>query len=350
MTTLVAGTLDEAMTPVWLSAALSKNFPDTVVSAVEVRDVLHGVGTKALLTLTYEGTTTLPNRLCLKAGYEPHNKHILDGGTYMREALFYQHIASDLPVNTPHCFYADYDESSKQGILLMEDLHASGTQFGSALRGYTVDEAVRFVDALAAMHAKYWGGKVLEVYPWLRGPVPVSSDSSMYTERLGANLKDGRANNVPMEIRDADRILAAAGRLQGLVDQQHTCLAHGDSHAGNLFMTASGEPGWYDWQTVQASTWAIDVPYFISAALSHEDRRASRDDLLRHYLDRLSAYGATPPTWDEAWLAYRQFLAYGLFMWAITRPIVQPVPVINAFVDRLGNAAAEAGTFEALGV
>lgn len=350
----VPETLEMALDPVWLSEALSEFHPGTVVETVEVRSLLHGVGTKALVSLTYSESSTepVPTELCLKAGFEPHNKHILESGTYLKEARFYKDVAKDLPIIVPACYYAGYDEVSKQGVLILEDLRESGVQFGSAQRGNTVEEAAKFLDSLARLHARYWDGQVTSAYPWLVGEKVLaggSSTSSIYTERLRANFEDGRAATLPEAMRDDERLLAAVDRVASL-KLDRTCLVHGDPHAGNLYITSAGEPGFYDWQTMHPSTWAIDVPYYISAALTHEDRRRSVEDLLRHYLERLAAHGANPPSWDEAWQTYRRFLVYGFYMWAITRPIVQPVEVINIFVDRLGSAMVEAETYEALGL
>jgi Ser/Thr protein kinase RdoA (MazF antagonist) len=151
-------------------------------------------------------------------------------------------------------------------------------------------------------------------------------------------------------MRDSKRLLAAVAAYDEVVASEPWCLCHGDTHAGNLYETAEDTPGFYDWQTVHQSWWASDVSYYVTAALGHDDRRRSVEDLLRHYLDRLGAYGVTPPTWEEAWFAYRRALVYGFWMWAITRPIVQPVEVINTFVDRTGNALAEADGYATLGV
>lgn len=353
MTTPPAATLEEALTPTWISAALSDLHPGVVVEDVELRELLHGVGTKALMRLTYaeSGDGGLPRELCLKAGYEPHNQHLLEGGAYLKETRFYRDVARQLPVRVPECFYAGCDDVTNQGVLILENLHTTGGVLCSASREHTVDEAARFLDSFAALHASHWDGEVNDAHPWIgTRSVLDSVKFSAYTDRIQANLDDPRGATLTEEMRDGSKLIEAAARVSALIDHRRGCLVHGDPHAGNLYLTGSGEPGLYDWQTVQISSWAVDVPYYLCAALSHEDRRSSLPDLLRHYLGRLEAHGVTPPSWDEAWLSFRQFTIYGFYLWAITRPIVQPVEVINTFVDRLGAAASEAGAYEALGL
>lgn len=46
--------------------------------------------------------------------------------------------------------------------------------------------------------------------------------------------------------------------------------------------------------------WAFDVAYFIAGALSPWNRREHEQELLRHYLARLSEHGPTEPTDEEA--------------------------------------------------
>ncbi len=55
-----------------------------------------------------------------------------------------------------------------------------------------------------------------------------------------------------------------------------------------------------------------DVSYFMTMAMSIEDRRANERDLLRLYLDLRNAAGATEITFDDAWRAHRLHAAYNV--------------------------------------
>jgi hypothetical protein len=109
------------------------------------------------------------------------------------------------------------------------------------------------------------------------------------------------------------------------------------------------QPGVLDWQIVMRSTWALDVAYHLSTILTVEDREASEKELLRYFLDRLRAYGAEPPAWEEAWLQYRVHMIYGYFQWAMTR-WVKPPTIIYEFVRKIGLALASLESYELLGV
>jgi hypothetical protein len=346
--------LEEAISPEWLSEALSQTWPGTTVSAVTPDELLHGVGTKAIVSLTYADDVAAerPASVCVKAGYEPHNKHLLDGGTYLKEARFYAEIAAELPVTVPKTYFSAYDPTSKQGLIVMENLNTVGAVFGSAQRGYTVEEAMKYADALAALHARFWNDGLQADHSWLIGRAAVSGagENSIYTDILQSNLDGERGEPLPAALRDSETLTKAARALGAIASEHPSCLIHGDTHARNLYFTADGTPAFFDWQTTQGSFWALDISYYLGAGLSHEDRRSSIESIFRHYLDRLAAHGATPPAWDEAWLAFRQAMVYGFWLWAITRPIVQPNEVINVYVDRLGNAAADLDSYSALEV
>lgn len=109
-----------------------------------------------------------------------------------------------------------------------------------------------------------------------------------------------------------------------------------------------GRTALIDWQVLQRANWALDIAYHVGAVLTVADRRASERDLLDHYLDRLASFGITPPTQAEAWRLYRASVAYGFYMWAITRR-VDP-PVIHEFVTRLGTAVADFDSYTLLEV
>jgi aminoglycoside phosphotransferase (APT) family kinase protein len=88
------------------------------------------------------------------------------------------------------------------------------------------------------------------------------------------------------------------------------CLIHWDPPIGNYFFDSTGA-GRLDWQLCTSGHWASDVVYAIASAMEIHDRRANEGDLLRHYLDQLASRGAHPPTFDAAWLAYREFALWG---------------------------------------
>jgi hypothetical protein len=114
--------------------------------------------------------------------------------------------------------------------------------------------------------------------------------------------------------------------------------------------------GLADWQVVQQGGWAYDFAYLVGSACEPEDRRAWEEELLRTYLEQLSDAGGKAPTFDEAWLAYRQQLFYPYAAWAFTigrafyQPKMQPDEVSLKIVHRLSTAIDDHNSFDAIGV
>jgi len=156
MTVRVPESLAE-VTPAWLSEALSFGRAAVRVTSVTVDRLLEGTATKALMRLTYDPATAtdLPTRVCLKGGYSQESSRIIATGAYASEARFYREVRPLLCVRVPACYFAAVDESSLQGISILEDL--SGGRFGYAPNPLSVDEVAqacwRPATSLAARHA-----------------------------------------------------------------------------------------------------------------------------------------------------------------------------------------------------
>jgi aminoglycoside phosphotransferase (APT) family kinase protein len=127
-----------------------------------------------------------------------------------------------------------------------------------------------------------------------------------------------------------------------------TCVIHGDTHSGNVYLDGDGRACLLDWQNVQRGWWATDVAYHLATTLEVGDRRAYEADLLRHYLHELASSGAPAPDFDEAWEQYISGFAYGYFLWVITRISSRAVVLIH--IPRLAAALTDHDTYRRLGV
>lgn len=328
--------------PEWLTAVLGESWPGAVVTGTTVTQRLQTVATKVRFQVGYaQAVDGAPAALCAKGYFNPA---VRGRGTRV-EADFYRQWASTLPVRTPPCVHAAVDEETNHALVLMEDLVEAGATFLDPLVGYNAEQATGTLDQLASLHAATWEdkGELTAAFP----PRLASLARVLTPEQLQTQLDDGRVPAVPDDVRRADRLLAAMGRLAGISDQPR-CLVHGDLHTGNVYELADGSPGLIDWQVAQHGVWALDVGYHLAAVLDPDERARSERDLLDHYLDRLAAHGVTPPARDDAWWAYRAHLPYGFYLWAITRAVDRPI--IEHLTGRLGLAVAHHGSLDLLGV
>ena len=334
----------------WLTAMLRTRYPAASVAGTEVTQRLETIATKVRFRVDYAGDATdgdgLPPALCAKGYFNPAMQARLAAGQV--EAVFYRELAPTLDdVRTPPCLHAGIDDATGHGLIVMEDLVEAGATFLDPLSSYGPEQAAATLDQLAALHAACWEPPE-DSLPAAFAPRLATLAGYLDTDRLQAQLDDGRAADVPADVRRADRVQAAVRALARLVDDNPQCVVHGDVHTGNVYQLADGRPGLIDWQVVQRGVWALDVAYHLAAVLDPDDRARAERDLLDHYRDRLAAHGVVPPGRDRAWWLYRAHLPYGFFMWGITRMVDRPI--VEHLTRRLGLAVAAHRSLDLLGV
>jgi hypothetical protein len=344
----VPATLEELLTPQWLTAALSQRFEGIEVTGVTPGPVVRRLSTNARFTIECAGGLPpgLVPALCAKGYFSDAGRPHAHLGE--REATFYRDLADATGARTLRSVYADVHPETSHGVVITEDVVASGGTFLDALSPYTPDQAAASLEQLARLHAATWGDPRWAGASWLAGQLPTYL-AFRGVDDVQANFAGTVGAGVPDSVKDAPRLVDA---FRALATSDATSVPgpviHGDAHVGNLFLDAAGRPGLVDWQLVQRGRWAFDVSYHIASALETADRERSERDLLVHYLVRLRANGVDPPGWDDAWTEYRKGLAYGFFLWAITL-MVDP-EIIRTLLQRLGTAAAAHDSFAALGI
>lgn len=324
----------EQITAEWLSSATGHP-----VEHAEVVDVILGTSTKIRVRLSSQ---SLPSTIIVKGGFEDHSPMMKE--MYINEVDFYRSIAPALPIHAPACWFAGSAPTSHQSIVIMEDLVARGVTFLHAQRPQSHEAVARRLTDLARFHAASWndpgfasGGR----WDWVAGRF--SDWSMVYAERyLKPDVwrhycESPRGAALSVQLHDAAWMRRALSHFAHIEREGPLCIIHGDTHLGNLYVEADGTPGFLDSQPAKASP-LMEVAYHITCALDLADRRQREEDLLRHYLDALAHCGVVPPNWDLAWRQYRQFIAYGLFIFLINEVRFQTEAINTAYAARFGAA------------
>jgi len=340
----VPSTLEGVLDADWLNEALGTRHPGCAVRSAAVRDTRATVASKHFLVVDFRdpGSPPAPARLCVKAYFGEAHAFSRAGES---EARFYRDCAPSTTTRIPACSYVGIDEGSGSSILILEDLTAHGATPLDALHHFTPELSAATLRQLAHLHAETWDDTRLDE-PWLN-PRISSLAQNLTDERLQDLLDRPRGDDLSPATRAATRVRAAMKALGRLPESSPPCMLHGDTHAGNIFDTVAG-PGLLDWQLVQRGSWATDVAYHISSVLETEDRRQSEWDLLAGYLHCLGELGVTTPSWDAAVTSYKQNLAYGFFLWAMTQ--FTPEELTTPTLRRIGQAVEDHATFDLLGV
>jgi aminoglycoside phosphotransferase (APT) family kinase protein len=213
------------------------------------------------------------------------------------------------------------------------------------LEPFDANRAAASLEQLAQLHAR---SDVLQAQRWIRRRISELAKATYISEATLQELLDGpRGVELDARTRNAGNLMRALAALAETDKELPQTLVHGDCHAGNIFQTPEG-PGLIDWQLLQRGGWALDIAYHVAAVLPVDVAEREEWTLLRHYLDMVRRLGVATPDLETAQTQYRVAMAYGFYLWSITRR-VDP-PIINAFVDRLGKAVMRHESYRLLGV
>jgi len=343
----VPDTIDELLTPTWLTTALSSRFPGVHVTGVTPGPVVERVSTNARFRIECEPDipSGLSPALCAKGYFSAVGRVSAQAG--VPEACFYRDLADDTGVRTLRGVWADVDPVTQHGVVITEDVIEAGGVFRDALAPCTAEQTADLLAELARLHAYGWENRSVTSAPWL---VPRIAQTAQVrgVKEISGNFEGAPGVGVPDDMRDPQQLVDAFDALGAQQPGAGWTVIHGDMHVGNTFLDGSGCPGLLDWQLVQHGHWSIDVAYHIASALEPAERAGAERDLLRHYLDRLGSEGVEAPSFAVAWEDYRRAMPYGMFLWGITLYVTQDI--IGVLLHRLGTAAAELESYRALQV
>lgn len=338
----VPDSLEQALSPQWLTAALRPRFPGIDISAVVPGPAVDRISTNARFVIAcVDGVPDgLSPALCVKGYFNEIGRAARYIGA--PEAYFYRDLAAATEVRTLRSVYADVDAATRHGVIITEDVVSQGGTFLDGNSPYTPDQTAQTLTEFARLHAATWADP-RHAQEWLAprlGRVLDVWGVSTTLDIIDRNLAGPNGQRIPEDVRDAHRLVDAYRALIAAKPASGaSCVIHGDAHVGNVFLDATGAGALVDWQLVQRGMWYLDVGYHIASTLTVEERRRTERDLLRHYLDALASYGVAPPSWDVAWPAIARGMLHGFFLWGITTK-VQPA-VIATLLHRLGTAVAD---------
>jgi hypothetical protein len=344
------------VTAEWLTSCLAGQYPQVEVMACRAGDVMLGASTKIRVHLEYNDVgreAGLPGSMIVKGGFGRHGPEM--DFIYWTEMRAYRFVLPGLDVGHPDCYFAGLDPRHRQPIVIMEDLAAAHAHFNNVLQPLPYEQAARFLDAMARYHARWWDDPALFDDNQLGFTASDSSDAFFaYVDHVlrpqtwAKYMRLPRAAVLPEAFKNRARLRHAMTTLREFHKISPFCIIHGDCHFGNSFVRADGGPGWVDWN-IKKAPWYKDFAFFLVSAVDFLDRRRWEEALLSYYLGRLSHYGATPPDFPEAWLAYRREIVHGLLIWTTNgddRGEFQLEPINTGNTAHFAVAASDHGTLD----
>jgi aminoglycoside/choline kinase family phosphotransferase len=280
---------------------------DRSVDAFEVTPVGSGTGLLGMVMrihLQYDGGAAGPEPASLVVKFshpvEANRAIAMNTNMYAREVAFFHDIAGSVDVPKPVCHFAAVE--GDQNIVVLEDL---GTyRAGDQVAGVSPDEVKLVIDAIAPLHAAYWGRcDTPELANFMR------IDSS-YAEKFPPSVHATWQNCVdvfPDAIADdvlphVERYVEQLTALHSLMGKRTQTVVHGDVRLDNVMF--GGGPGQHpvsmvDWQAIMVSNPLHDLAYLLSQSLDVELRRAHEADLIAYYHAKLVELGVADVTLQE---------------------------------------------------
>lgn len=312
----------EEITADWMSAALRIRHPGVTVSRVEVVDMVRGTTTKIRLRIELDAAgraAGLPEIMILKGGFEPHSRSIGQDQMFQREVTAYRDIFPAMPLPHPTCYFADYDDERKQGVVLMEDLVRANVEFTSVLRPQTYEQISRRLTVLARFHAQSWaspdlepGGRWGDLYEFFAIMQPFF-EFYMLPENWNRFVSAPRGAAASVRFHDPEWVKRAWSRMTAYARTLPQCVIHGDMHLGNLFIYPDGTPGFFD-SLASTGPGMLEVAYHIGGSLDTSDRKRWEGPLIQLYIDELRRNDVDAPSFDEAFEQYRVLMFYGFWI------------------------------------
>jgi len=346
----------EAFTTEWLTAVLCKGHPGAQVTSVTLGAASSGSSDRRAFAVTYNEAgqrANLPTHLfnkCSKGFYT--RLLMLQCGTLENEVGFYAVVRPELDIETPRPYSTALDRHSWRSSIILEDIIATkGAEFFTPLNPVSRTHIEGMLDILAATHGRYWESPRLKSeFTWLRTPeewIGHVEDPIAYERRSGVGMQRA-ASVIPKSLLGREREIYQAFRAGMTVSSQGPLTyLHGDPHCRNYYLTKAGNVGVVDWQVTFRGGWGHDFAYTMLSSLNVQNRRAWERDLLAYYLDRLKAYGGTPPAPAQAWETYRRQTMYTFVGWLYTigfgplQPNMQPDTVCLEVIERSAAAVED---------
>ncbi|MEM7288607.1 MAG: phosphotransferase [Actinomycetota bacterium] len=301
------------VSPRWLTDVLRSDGTldaDGAVVALHPRRIGEGVGIMGELhvaELTYEGDHgSAPDSVVVKmpSPFEENREQGVNLGMYEAEVRFYRELAPRTPTGLPTVHMSEIVPGTADFVIVMEDL--GDLTFVDQATGMSPDQAQAAVEAIADVHAAWWGKVMVDELDW----VPMSAGpriemvaellpqvGPIFLERFGDRLGGEAAAHAEWFIAN---VLPC---YRTLADTAETTLIHSDYRVENIMFSETGEAVIIDWQGLARGVGTYDVAYTLSGSMQIEDRREHERDLVAAYHRRLTGHGIESSL-DETWSAY----------------------------------------------
>lgn len=350
----------EALTAEWLTEVLCRDGRGAAVTGFVLGERDDGTANRRRIMLEYNAagkSAGLPESVFCKASHDLlHRINLGLSGAAHCEVTFYRKLRSDLKIDTPQAFFADYDPVTFNSLIMLNDI-ADDVRFCDQTSVLNWEQAVNQVTLLAELHGHFAansaaGALAAGAITWPQFFAGCRSNGLEDATRRGFEAAE---EVIPRALfSKGDKVWDATVRAVEEHDHLPVTLVHGDCHLKQWYMRGSFEMGVSDWQCCTVGNWARDLPYMLGTSLTVDQRRTWERDLLILYTDLLIAKGIEMGGFDQVWRLYRRNILPALAWWTGTlchsegQPEMQPRETSIVFIERLACLADDLDAIGAL--
>jgi hypothetical protein len=347
----------------WVRNALLKSSVAQGADLIEARFISYvgtgQAGRVARIGLTWDVPDGRPQTLMAKVPcVDPMPRAALFGsGSYLREHVFYDQVASLVDARSPRCYHAEYDGEAQHFILLLEDI--DGTVAGDQLAGLAADQVALAIGEAVKLHAPRWGDPSMEAIVTAGQPLTSPTDIAALTQAVFEaalpDFLDRFGSQLDGDVIDLIQQFAPrAGRLSPGLGTPKT-LVHNDFRADNLlFGTRSDAPpvAVIDFQALNVGFAAGDIAYLIAGSFADQAERARVErDLVDEYHAQLTSAGVSISA-DTVWRDYRLGSFWGVLISVTASLMAEKTErgerMLALMIQRHGRQALELDALELL--
>lgn len=320
-------TLDDVSTK-WLQSTLGGRTGSLASFSSESIGAAQGgvIGQLARLHLNWRAGATddLPSTVVVKFPTNDVQRRLRPAyqALIAREAKFFRELATRISVPTPKCWYAEFDPDSGGGVLLLEDLGGGAIlETGQA----SVADLERIAQAIAPLHAEWWGDDRLASMDWLMSAGPMVQGAVTLVRENIDSASRWYEIHAP-DLLDLTRRLPDAIEAGLFADAPPGTLIHGDLKPQNVSVFGD-EPVFFDWQFLGHSSPGAELVQLVSEGAESDPTMEVIERVLVSYHAALTASGVA--AYDYAKLRDDFALNAMRALWAPVRMLSLPGPLSN---------------------
>jgi hypothetical protein len=303
----------DAVTPEWLAGVVGA--PVRSIDPVRIGEGVGIMGEIYRVALGYADRAVGPASVVVKlpSSFEANRAQGIALGMYEAEVRFYNELAPQAPSGLPQVLAASIVPGTADFVIVMEDL-SHLDQVEQAV-GMTPAQARAAVEALADIHAAWWGKVDVPALAWIPSIV---HDRIRGVDALLGTIWPGFAASFADALPDGgvalgERFSASYFALMERYSSRPWTLLHQDYRVENMLFGA-GPAGEgivvIDWQGLGRGPGGYDLAYILGGSMPIDDRRAHERELVGAYRDRLASRGVERSA-DDLWDDYRHGMLLG---------------------------------------